>query len=269
MRYTTTRLLSAVVFAAPLAFVAACGDGSKAPADTGGLSFPDALSGIDGEDPADTATLPDTAADVTAPLPDVATPGPDSETPLADAENPIPDTTTEPDDTATAPSDTSSGPSDIAVPDILIHDVGDTPVGEPIVCARTGFPALSASGNDFGDLIILEAYDADLPPFGVLGIEIYDNVMTGPGTRELLPQNYRDCKVCVRIRTGCQVGGCSDFWLAESGRLVIDTWDTHVTGYLDGVQLRKVLLDEDTFETTPIEGPGWCIDRFYFNIQVK
>ena len=265
MRYTTTRVLSALVLLAP-----ACGDNDKAPADSGELSFPDALSGIDGEDtPPDTQSTPDTASDITAPLPDVSSPGDDVAAPLPDVAAPLPDTTTTPDDTTTTPSDVGNGPSDIAVPDILIHDVGDTPVGEPIVCARTGFPALSASGNDFGDLMILEAYDADLPPFGVLGIEIYDNVMTGPGTRDLLPQNYRDCKVCVRIRTGCALGGCSDFWLAESGRLVIDTWDTYVTGYLDNVQLRKVLLDQDTFESTPIEGPGWCLDRFYFNIQVK
>ncbi len=137
----------------------------------------------------------------------------------------------------------------------------------PIACDNEGFPALSAGYNDFGDLIIMEAYDADLPPFGVLGLESYDGAVTQPGNYEIYPFNYRDCNLCVRIRTGCSWDGCDDFWVAESGRLVLSSWDTHFTGYLDDVRLRKVTIDPDTNISTPVAGPGWCVSRFYFNIQ--
>jgi len=232
----------------------ACGDSNPSndakPLDTtdigplvpGELSFPDGSSASETNSPMDTATPNDLSGPVQTDA---------SVTPPADV-GPTPD--------GTAPQDTA-----VAVDGAAPQDtVGPTPVEG---CENQGFPALSAGYNDFGDLQILEAYDADLPPFGVLGLEIYDGVMRGPGSREIIEQNYRDCKVCVRIRTGCGFNGCNDFWLAKSGRVVIDSWDTHVTGYLDDLEFTKVTIDPDTNISTPVDGPGWCINRFYFNIQ--
>lgn len=245
----------------------------------------------------DAATLTDTTADAAGPTSDLGQPhdtpsGPDAES-TPDAPTPVdapaprgpdaaatdalaPDAAT-PD---TNPADAIDATSATDTPEPADASLDTSPDGElpppfdpldpgPITCGTMGFGAVTASFHDLSltdGIAIFQAYDAELPPFGVLSVEIYDRVVTEPTVIDLTAMNYEDCLICVRVRTGCRGIDCPENWLAESGRLTLTSWQGHFTGYLDNVQLRAVDIDPDTFVSTPRDAPGWCLDRFIFSV---
>ena len=126
----------------------------------------------------------------------------------------------------------------------------------------TGEAGQDTSGNDY----VTTAF-----PFGTMqgkiyielwgGLGVYSND-TSPttGTVDLSSpdeQAYDTCGACVQLGTNLGSGGVpKDLWMPTSGTLNVTSWTGTLTATLTNVKLRHVIIDPNTFETTP--APSGC-----------
>ncbi len=210
------------------------------------LTLPVVACGDDGgNEPADDAQV-DTSADTT-----------DTSTDDTMTTNPPEDTTTTnpPEDTNTPPEDTNTV----------------TPG-----CDQSGFTEAAASFGEQQGIFLYQAASAQAEPADILQFEIYPGEQfggaTSAGTYDLTGTNYATCGNCVLVRTQCsQASGCDKTFYADTGSLVISEWAEggKFSGRLDGVTLKEVTIDSNTFQSTPVVGgQTWCLDGYTFDVDV-
>ncbi len=168
-------------------------------------------------------------------------------------------------DTATPGPDTTSG-----------ND--PTEIDPDIRCDRNDFDAQNQNISIENGFASYQAVNALSEPLDALSIELYSggeyNGATGPGVYTLDDPNYETCANCVLIRANCEgETGCQKTFYADVGTLDIQRWDEGegaFSGRLQGVVLREVTIDRETFRSTLVPGgETWCVRDFAFEAQIK
>jgi hypothetical protein len=172
---------------------------------------------------------------------------------------------------ASTGGDTSNTGPDVAGPDPTLID-------PDIRCDRNDFDVQTQSVRVQQGITRYQAVNAMQPPADVLSIEFFAGGeftgATGPGTYKLDDPNYATCSNCVLIGANCNADtGCQKTFYADAGAIRLDAYDPNggpFTGRLQGVVLREVTIDEETFESTVVTGgETWCIRDFAFESEVK
>jgi len=182
-------------------------------------------------------------------------------------------------------SDTSVTGADTAVGTDTSMVGGDTTgVNDPtyidpdIRCDRREFDIQSQNFSKETNYASYQARNASADPTDVLSIELYNGGSlqgaTTAGIYNLDDPNYETCANCVLIRATCNSGKpCEKTFYADVGTLNIQQWDAGdgtFSGRLQGVVLREVTIDKDTFVSTQVPGgETWCVSDFAFTAEIK
>lgn len=174
-------------------------------------------------------------------------------------------------------ADTSNNPgADTTTPDTT--GVDTTLIDPDIRCDRRNFDIQNQSVSVRDGVTRYAASNAAAAPADVLSIEIYAGGQfsgaTGPGTYKLDDPNYATCSNCVLIGANCTAeDGCQKTFYADVGSLRLDAYDPTggaFTGRLQGLVLREVTIDRESFESTVVAGgETWCINDYEFASEIK
>lgn len=142
-----------------------------------------------------------------------------------------------------------------------------------------GFSSSGGQSVDYSDGNWIYFAESDPAyPKDILRIEIYPSLggPDSPGTYALQPSDtsYENCSMCITISQNCSdPGSCEKIFMPTEGTLNLTALGQNpgesFTGEILGCTLREVLIDWDTFVTTPVPGGDvWCIDSFNFDATI-
>ena len=126
-----------------------------------------------------------------------------------------------------------------------------------------GLPMWTVFGFSSSAALTLEGYGA------------YDGP-TSTGTYALRPEDgsYETCGLCIILRTGCNGDTCAKTFMPAPGQGSLTLTELGVAGQkivgtLDGVRLREVTIDANTFATTPVAGgEAQCLSGVAFEARL-
>jgi hypothetical protein len=121
------------------------------------------------------------------------------------------------------------------------------------------FIILSETAIENGGSII---YTATAAANDMLILELYNSPTTGTFA---LGSNYSMCDQCLLISSSCIAMNCDKTFLATNGQLELFSVSGFLNGSLSNVDLVEVVIDPNTFESTPVPGGMTrCLDGLDF-----
>lgn len=156
--------------------------------------------------------------------------------------------------------------------------------GGGVACEPFTAGSTSASYSEDDDYLGLEAQTSDVEPYDVLDFELYFDFGASDELAAYQPytfgaegfEGYDECVVCLRIFAGCvetvDAIECDHIFMPESGTVnltALGQTGEDYAGALANVHLVEVDIDEETDETTVIDGgEERCISTFSFDETV-
>lgn len=161
------------------------------------------------------------------------------------------------------------------------NESGDDPVDSPTndACDGEFNPAGQRALLDDRDpshpLFIFQATTAVTGLADVMEIQSYPGDPyygpNGPGSWSLDGANFQDCSLCLLIYAGCDDVACDAVYFADEGEVDISSMSgigSIFEAELVNVVFREVLIDDQTWESTPVVGGDeLCLDGLTINAQ--
>ena len=148
-------------------------------------------------------------------------------------------------------------------------------VVNPANCDINGISLTSqaAEKNTQYQAVLYNGLTSTTPPADQVSIEIYQSSQyggpTAPGTYSVDGSNYSDCGLCVRAFKNVKQGAPADKeFYADKGTITITSIgaDGRFTGTFDNLELKEVVVDSNTFVSTPVPGgETWCLSNVPFD----
>lgn len=142
-------------------------------------------------------------------------------------------------------------------------------------CTTTGFvPVAEDAAAAFGAFRYL-AQDTLGAPVSVVTFELVEGLgADGPGTYDIVDDNFADCGNCLTISQNCDenLSNCEKAFLAQSGTLEITSWgDSGSTfaGTLSNAVFYEATFGDDLTSTIVDGGDTWCLDSYSFSAVVQ
>lgn len=176
------------------------------------------------------------------------------------------------------PSSDAGGATDAAPS--LGTDGSITTTGDAGTCGFTSVGQAEGytGSDDNGDPVwIFYGNSSD----SALSIENYAGFggLSAPGTAQIRTEDesYETCGFCVILRTGCTSSGCAKTYMPVAGQGSVTVTELggvgqKIVGALNGLQLREVTIDPQTFATTPVSpdagGTTQCLSGVAFEARL-
>jgi hypothetical protein len=144
-------------------------------------------------------------------------------------------------------------------------------------CDHSSFiPQGGQTAVDYGDMFYYNAESAPTAPRDILIFELRQSIggPSAPGTYPIPNLNYAESSLCVLVYYDCnELDDCEKVFLANCGTMeIIYIGDSgnHFYGTIADVNLIEVVIDPDTFVSTPVPGgQTWCIYDYTFDATVQ